>query len=228
MNFKLIALISIGLNVAGFLFVIGKRYYFSHSAPAIDPQLAYFDMWDGCRKSVLEPLGIDSGDVIFVGNSLTEGFPLAEMFGSTRFKNRGISGNRSSHILARIGAIAAARPAKIFLDVGINDILNGIPIDTLRRNYMAIVDTISALAPHTQVIVQTILPLGPSHKAKEPIVELFNDWLKVYCQQKKIACIDLFPAFLKGDLLAPEYTMDDIHLTGKGYAVWAQKVKGYL
>lgn len=227
MNFKRIALLSLAINVAGLLFFAGRKIQF-HSQPKENPQIKYWDRWNVNQVSVFKWLEIDTADYVFVGNSLTEGFPLQEIFHSTHFKNRGVMGNRSSHIRERIGSIAGCHPKKIFLDVGINDILNDLPADSPRINFRAAVDTIRARSPQTEIIAQTVLPLGPSQKAKEPLVLAFNAWLKEFCRQENIACIDLFPAFLKDGVLDQSLTLDDIHINGKGYAIWKKRLQPYL
>jgi hypothetical protein len=78
------------------------------------------------RAKTLNDLHLDSSDVVFVGNSLTEGFPLTEMFHNINIKNRGISGNTISDVLDRITPIAQAHPRKMFIEIGINDLKNQI------------------------------------------------------------------------------------------------------
>jgi len=217
------------VSLAAAIIFAFKRHHFAHSGPSVaQSQLAYFDMWNQSRESVLKPLPIDTGDIVFVGNSITEGFPLNEMFHSLKIKNRGISGNRSCHIRKRIEAIAAARPAKIFLDVGINDILNNVPLDTLKVNYQVIVNTIWYASPETKIYVQSIFPLGRSHAELQPAIEAFNHWLMDYCSFSHLPYIDLFTAFYKDGFLNPDYTYDDIHLNGAGYPVWRDKIAPLL
>jgi lysophospholipase L1-like esterase len=95
---------------------------------------------------------IRPGDIVFAGNSLTEAFPVAELFGP-HVQNHGIGGNQTSHILARIGLIAAAKPLNIFLEVGINDLFNRVSRDTIMQNYVAIVHKIQGLSPDAQLYI---------------------------------------------------------------------------
>jgi lysophospholipase L1-like esterase len=219
----------LAIIIAGVIFAVGKRIYYTHSGRPVDTtQLAYFDMWNQSRESVLEPLPIDTGDIVFVGNSITEGFPLNEMFHSLKIKNRGISGNRSCHIRNRIGSIAAARPAKLFLDIGINDILNRVALDTLKTNYQVIVNTICNTSPETKIYVQSVFPLGRSHAQLQRDIEDFNHWLMDYCSFSHIVYIDLFSSLYKDGFLNPDYTYDDIHLNGAGYEAWRNKITPLL
>lgn len=228
MTRKMITQFSLAINIAALLFFVGKRIYFSRPAPANVSQMAYSDQQNKGRESVLSQLTIDSSDDVFVGNSITEGFPLQEMFHNLRVKNRGIAGNRSIHIMERIEEIAKGHPAKIFLDVGINDILNNVPVDTLKIRYQLILNSIWNISSYTKIYVQSIFPVGPKYKEYEKTVEAFNTWLKGFCADANIQYIDLFPAFTRNGLLDPAYTYDDLHLTGAGYEVWKEKVQHYL
>lgn len=225
---KIVFIVSIACNITLVCF-LGCRYIYLHSrGNAGDSSLRFHDMWNSGREDVLGPLPIDTGDAVFVGNSITEGFPLEEMFQSLKVKNRGISGNRSCHIMVRIDEIARAHPAKIFLDIGVNDILAHVPIDSLKIHYKIIVNSIFSGSPNTKIYIQSVFPLGASHAVEEKTVEEFNTWLKGYCQDTNTPYIDLFPAYVKNGLLDPDLSFDDIHLNGLGYRIWKHKLQTYL
>lgn len=228
MTIKRIAYISIAVNLVAFFLFASKKL--QHPPPPSGPldQLAYCDMWNKTREEVLERLPIDTGDYVFVGNSIVEGFPLNELFQSGKFKNRGIAGNHSYHIRDRIRAIAAAHPKAIFLDVGINDILHDLSMDALKSNYRAIIGTIRRLSPRTMIVAQTVLPVGREHKEKIPAICSFNLWLAGYCDSAHINFLNLFPLFLKGTQLDPDLTVDGIHITGRGYEIWKRAILPYL
>ncbi|MBN9385633.1 MAG: hypothetical protein J0H74_33070 [Chitinophagaceae bacterium] len=216
-----LAVFSLILNGVFVLFFAGKRYYYSHSVPT---STTYEDNWNAARESILSVLPIDSNDIIFLGNSLTEGFPVEEMFHSTHIKNRGIRGNQSKHIIGRINEIVDGHPRKLFLDIGINDILQNVPLDTLFANYKVIINIIRDKSPSTQLYVQSVFPVGVKEKKYEATVEAFNKQLKAYCLEKGIMFIDLFPSFYRDEGLDPSLTYDDIHLNGKGYEIWKKAI----
>lgn len=219
---------SLAANILLCAFVFGKRIYYAHSGPAPDAQQVYFDKYNQARKGVQNPLPIDTGDVVFVGTSLTEGFPLQEMFHSLKFKNRGIMGNKSCHIMSRIDEIARARPAKIFLELGVNDILAHDPLDSLEVHYQEILNSIFSGSPYTKVYVQSVFPLGGSYGREEDSVKVFDGWLKKYCLDAGLDYIDLFDTFAKNGAMMPEFTYDGVHLTAFGYTIWKHKLEGYL
>ncbi|HRN58259.1 MAG TPA: sialate O-acetylesterase, partial [Agriterribacter sp.] len=61
-------------------------------------------------------------DILFVGNSITDGNEWNELFDNSKMKNRGISGDISAGVIHRIDEIANRKPGKVFLMIGVNDL----------------------------------------------------------------------------------------------------------
>src|SRR5688500_7347332 len=55
------------------------------------------------------------GDMVFIGNSITDGAEWSELFNDLDIKNRGISGDVSAGVLHRLKEEAQRKPAKVFL-----------------------------------------------------------------------------------------------------------------
>ena len=68
------------------------------------------------RSSLFNKLSITSKDIVFIGNSITNGAEWNELFPQKRVKNRGISGDTSEGVFDRLDAIVKGKPAKIFLE----------------------------------------------------------------------------------------------------------------
>jgi hypothetical protein len=78
----------------------------------------YYDQ----RKSLFEKLPDTRKEIIFLGNSITDGCEWSELLADRHVKNRGISGDVTAGVLNRIREITASKPAKVFLLIGINDL----------------------------------------------------------------------------------------------------------
>lgn len=74
------------------------------------------------RRSLFEVLPVYSSDIVFLGNSITDGCEWAELFNNRHVKNRGISGDRSGWLLDRLDPIVGGHPKKSVSDVGVNDL----------------------------------------------------------------------------------------------------------
>lgn len=75
------------------------------------------------RASQFEILPIVEEDIVFIENSITDYCVWAELFRNPNIKNRGISGDVAEGVLNRLSPIIKGKPKKIFLMVGINDMI---------------------------------------------------------------------------------------------------------
>lgn len=217
-------ILSVGLNIFILLFLVGKRIYWNSAhGPSFDRN-AYMT----ARKEIYESLPIDSGDIVFVGNSLTDQFPLHEIFGCTRIKNRGISSNRTVDILNRIRPIAEAQPSKLFLECGINDISDNKPVQEIIRNIDSIVLMIKGTSPSTVIYIQSVLPTSKENFYLMKGVDSLNTCLADYCQSSGLNYIDLESRFTTGGAMNGRYTWDGLHLSAEGYKVWAEAIASFI
>ena len=111
------------------------------------------------RATLFEELPVTSSDIIFLGNSITNGAEWAELFKNKHVKNRGISGDICMGVYDRLDAILKGKPAKIFLLIGINDVSRGTPADTIVSRIEMIVRKIKADSPKTKLYLQSVLPV---------------------------------------------------------------------
>ena len=92
------------------------------------------------RRSLFDVLPLHSSDIVFVGNSITDGCEWAELFQNRHVKNRGISGDRSDWLLGRLDSILTAHPKKLFLMIGTNDLAAGRTPDEIVRDVERLID----------------------------------------------------------------------------------------
>ena len=104
------------------------------------------------RATLFEELPVTSSDIIFLGNSITNGAEWAELFKNKHVKNRGISGDICMGVYDRLDAILKGKPAKIFLLIGINDVSRGTTADTIVSRIEMIVRKIKADSPKQSYI----------------------------------------------------------------------------
>lgn len=220
-------IISVSFNVIIILFIAGKRYYYSHPpAPSVS-QVNTYDIWNETRNSLLSNLPIDSNDIVFVGNSLTEGFPVAEIFGS-HVKNRGIGGNRTYHIIQRMNKILNSHTKKIFIEAGINDLRDGVSVDSVFKNYRQIIDFIRDTSPKTFIYVQSVFPTSGEYAKFNIAVAELNKLLTDYCAEIGVKYVDIYSMLLQNGQLNDRFTDDGLHLNGKGYRIWEKAVETYV
>jgi lysophospholipase L1-like esterase len=188
------------------------------------------------RLSLFEKLPDTKGEIIFLGNSITDGGEWCELLGNPDAKNRGISGDTTEGVLFRLNEVTRSKPAKVFLLIGINDLSRGISRDTVFSNICKIADRIRNNSPRTKVFVQSILPVNDSfglfknHTNKTNEVLWVNAQLKEWCQNKNVGFIDLYNRFKLPDSekMNPKYSNDGLHLLGDGYLLWVEIIQPFL
>lgn len=104
------------------------------------------------RATLFEELPVTSKDIIFLGNSITNGGEWSELLNNKHVKNRGISGDICMGVYDRLDAILKGKPAKIFLLIGINDVSRGTSADTIVHRIGMITQKIKQESPKQSYI----------------------------------------------------------------------------
>ncbi|MCH3964893.1 MAG: GDSL-type esterase/lipase family protein [Clostridium sp.] len=177
------------------------------------------------RQSQFETLNIKSEDIVFLGDSITNRSEWMEVFDNPDIKNRGIDGDTTSGILNRLNTITRGYPKKIFLMIGINDILHNEDRVYIFNNYKQILNQIRINSPDTIIYVESILP-NNNIKSNRDVKFLNNELKKL--SASKIIYIDLFDKFVEHDKLSGRYTYDGTHLNGLGYLLWKKEIEKYV
>lgn len=188
------------------------------------------------RASLFEKLSIDTTDVIFLGNSITNGGEWNELFPGSHVKNRGISGDRTTGVYERLHTILPGNPRKIFLLIGVNDLEHRASADSVIHGIIRIAERIKTESPHTTLYIQSILPVNdqfgkfPKHTNKGAEIIEINTQIEKYCVEKNITFINLYQYFKnEGDeKMSPNYTNDGLHLLGDGYFLWKSIVNKFV
>lgn len=178
------------------------------------------------RFSIFASSPIQPTDIVFLGDSITEWFPLDEMFPNLPLKNRGISGDTTDGILRRLHQVTDGQPRQIFLKIGTNDIGFGHSQSRIIVNYETILACIKAESPQTEVFVQSILP---RHRRFAGRIQRINQEITQLAQKYNYRYLDFFSAFAdEHGGIRPEFSNDDLHLLYTGYAQWQTLLAPYL
>lgn len=187
------------------------------------------------RVSLFDNLPVSHSDIIFLGNSITDGGEWTELFNNTSIKNRGISGDVISGVRERLHQVTKGKPCKIFLLIGINDISHDIPAKALAQEYETLVKEIRKNSPATKLYIQSVMPINNDFaryknlKGKEQVVEELNSLIKDIAKSHDTTFIDLSRILAGTDgKLRKDFTNDGLHLMGPGYKAWANHIKKYV
>ncbi len=180
------------------------------------------------RLNLFEQMPVKEGDIVFLGNSITAYCEWAELFDNDRIKNRGIAGDMTDGVLKRLGEITQARPAKIFLMIGVNDLIIRSPKEILAY-YEQIINKVNFDSPTTKMFVYKVLPVNNEVKhtgLSNSDIALINQGILEKTQKSQVELIDLHPLLTdeKGQLSA-QFTKDGIHINGDAYLLWKKAIE---
>ena len=187
------------------------------------------------RVSHFQTLPQTTGDIIFLGNSITDGAEWAELFNDLHIKNRGISGDITAGVIHRLNEITNRKPAKIFLLIGINDLARNTNTDSIVKNILLIADYIRQQSPSTKLYVQSILPVNNlygkfgTHTNKGEQIKITNTQLQADATGHGYTYVDLYSSFVnENGKLKANLTNDGLHLKGEAYLIWKHIIYPYV
>ena len=187
------------------------------------------------RYTLFQSLPQTKDEIIFIGNSITDGGEWSELFNDLRIKNRGISGDISAGVIKRIDEVVNRKPAKVFLMIGVNDLARNISTDSVVKNILLIAGYLKERTPSTIFFVQSILPVNDEfgkfdgHTNKDVQIKQVNEQLKQKAGEYKYNYIDLYRSFGNDSgKLKSELSNDGLHLKGEGYLLWKHLVFPYV
>ena len=188
------------------------------------------------------------GQIVFVGSSLMEIFPIEKMQSNLCLDkliyNRGVRATTTADLLAAMDVcIFDLAPSKIFINIGTNDIGFGVPESTFLSNYDEILRQIKKRLPETQVFVMAYYPVNSVADFGEPAAEhesLFakrnnevlrsaSDKVAGLAQKYHYKFINVNAGLTddNGDL-RKELTFDGGHMYPAGYEIVLENMKKYL
>ncbi len=176
-------------------------------------RISTFKLTDGCA------------DIVFLGDSITAYIDWHEFFPGINLLNRGIEGDTWVGVLNRIDEIILRQPKKIVLMVGTNEIANGIMSEQIINNAIEVIYRIQTELPDTQIILCDVLP---SPKLDCSIVKDVDLGYSIIANtNNNILNLKLIDLYLNSDGSVNEglFSLDKIHLNGKGYLIWIDKLK---
>lgn len=168
------------------------------------------------------------GDIVFVGDSITDFGPWNEIFPDYPIKNRGISADNVKGVYQRLRNIVSGKPAVIFLLIGTNDLIFWFSHRDryILRYYRMILREIREKSPAAKVYVQSIFP---RHKRYSGRIIRLNRELAELAKTEGAEFIDIYASLAaENGELKKNLTNDSLHLMAEGYQIWADKIRPFL
>ena len=168
--------------------------------------------------------------VVFIGDSITDYWKLADYFPGKPYINRGIDGQSTPQMLVRFRQdVIELHPAVLVVLAGTNDVA-GVTGPTrnedIEANYASMAEL--ARAHHIRVVFASLLPVNNyTDDAKESFalrpcerILALNTWLRDYCAKNGLVYLDYFSAMIddKG-MLKRNLSDEGLHPNASGYKI---------
>ena len=171
-------------------------------------------------------------DFLLLGDSITDGWrgkgkaSYAEHFDPLKPANFGIGGDRTQHVLWRLqnGELDGITPKLCMLMIGTNNGKDS--AEDVASGITAIVKEIQKKSPSTKVLLLAIFPRGekpnPGREKNDKVNGIVS---KLDDGGKTVRFLDIGAKFMAEDKsIAKEIMPDFLHLSDKGYQIWAEAV----
>lgn len=210
----------------------------SHSAT--DPAPRGDQGWQD-RQRRLNQQAAEAGEkaqIIFIGDSITQGWEgagkevWAQYYAHRNAVNLGIGGDRTQHILWRLdnGNLAGLKPKAAVVMIGTNN-SNGEDntVEQIAEGVTAIVRKLRESLPDTKVLLLAIFPRGENPQPQRGKLLQVNQILQKLGDNERVFFVDFGHKFVTPEGLIPADLMPDyLHLSPKGYGLWAESIEGLL
>jgi lysophospholipase L1-like esterase len=177
--------------------------------------------------------------VVFLGDSITDRWRLNEYFPDQDFANRGINGQITAQMAARMEAdVIRLEPVAVVVLGGTNDIARGVPLTTIEDNLTLMVD----LADYhkIKVILASLLPVSDYHQDIDPnfqrtasrppaTLRALNSWIIAFCAKRNLIYLDYYSKVVDASgYFNADLSDDGLHPNSAGYRLMAPVAQGAI
>jgi lysophospholipase L1-like esterase len=208
------------------------------AAPKMDPKTG--EPQAGFMGAHAKFVGIakeNAAKLLFLGDSITAGWGghkaiWEAAFGQYAPANFGIGGDRTQHVLWRItnGELDGFTPKALVLMIGTNNSGSDSP-EGIASGITKIVETIRQKSPATKILLLAVFPRGDktAQAAVREKLKTVNEHIAKLDDGKNVFFQDIGAKFLEADgTLTREVMPDLLHLSSKGYQIWADAISPSL
>ena len=168
----------------------------------------------------------EPGGILFLGDSLTDFYPVQEFFRRPDVYNRGIAGDTTEDVIRRLDEAVDLAPDKVFVQIGVNDLIGrgrkvkpeelALRIVVIGESFFSREQYVLSLYPVNRK--KTLLSGLICRGATNARIQAVNRVLAQRCEESGLIFLDLYShlADQNGNLKA-EYTVEGLHLNVQGY-----------
>ena len=164
-------------------------------------------------------------DVVFLGDSLTDGCDLSLYYPEYTTLNRGIGGDTTLGLEKRLDvSVYAVQPKVVVMLIGANN------FSTMFDNYEDILISLKENLPESKIILVSLTSMGGTWGKNNNLAAFNNVKIKALAEKYGYEFVDVYTPLLNFETneIYEEYTTDGGHLTHEGYLVLTGKIKSVI
>lgn len=174
------------------------------------------------KYTMFDLLPIKAGDIVMLGDDYFDRGLWNEWFPLNNFRNRGITYDASEHVLYRVDKVAQAKPGKIFVSVGRNDILKGFDLDSVATRISEIFTRAETISPKTKLYYLNTVSCEQESNER---VDSLNAKVLELSRSGLFEYIDIDKVMREGVQNGTYSYNGGAHLNANGYAVLCQAIE---
>lgn len=178
-------------------------------------------------------------NIVFLGDSITEIYPIDEIYDSYQINNSGVSGYTTNDILDRMnGMLYSYNPTKVILLIGTNDIAGDISKEKQEDttdNIKKICDEIKKNRPNAKIYIESIYPVNRNMRKDmvaertNEVIQNMNKDIKEYCDKENLTYINMYDELTdENGNFDEKYTYDGLHPSTLGFAKITKVLMPYV
>ena len=193
--------------------------------------------WKTRHEAMNERVSQGNVDLVFIGDSITQGWEgrgkgvWAKYYGDRNAVNLGIGGDRTQHVIWRLqnGNLKDITPKGAVIMIGTNNSGSNTP-EQIAEGVTEIVKIIRKNTPDTKILLLATFPRGANQNDARRITnEKSNQIVAKLADDPNVHYLDIGANFLNEDKTLSKETMPDLlHLSEKGYEIWATSIESDL
>ena len=167
--------------------------------------------------------------LLMLGDSLVEWGDWQALLPEFAVINRGIAGEHVENLAARLSedVLSAPAPDHILIMSGTNNLLMGSLF--FPAIFTSMLPRLAALRPGAEITLNAIMPMALPGLPADTIARA-NRELAAVAEKNNCSFLDLTIPFTEQCLpiTRPCFLADGVHLSTRGYQVWAGEIQGHL
>ena len=164
-------------------------------------------------------------DVVFLGDSLTDGCDLSLYYPEYTTLNRGIGGDTTIGLEKRLDvSVYAVQPKVVVMLIGANN------FSTMFENYEDILISLKENLSESKIILVSLTSMGGTWAKNNNLAAFNNVKIKALAEKYGYEFVDVYTPLLNFETneIYEEYTTDGGHLTHEGYLVLTGEIKAVI